>query len=433
MNYIKLLIFLYSLLPLSYSMLYFLKGRTNTAVIFYPVFFLFYPLHLLFDVVFGVPYYPKKFSQLEIAVGNHEVISVYLIYIFFLITLIWCLQLKVKVRVSDILPNSKGELKLNISRALMLLLTISSFYFISSPNPEDYLIYGKVREVVRGMLFLDPIAMHYGQVAFFSMISAFFILVVRVMLGKECNNKVRKWLIFLLLVNIYVNNKRLVMAFLPLFYLVEIFIFDGKKGSIRNFILSLVIFAACYYLYAVYLKIDSSKLDEDLIYFYLRHELGRDDIMMYVIQKKIFLNGYIMEYPGQSFIASLLNYFPRGLYADKPYPYSQYLTNVMISGNVGAALMGWTVTTSVFDEFISNFGSIGLLLGPIFLISYCRFTDNISTPTFKLLFVFVLMLLIIVHTSPYATLLYACIGYFIMNYSQRFLISAGFSKGKYRI
>ncbi|HGS4814952.1 TPA: hypothetical protein ACMDQE_002462 [Vibrio cholerae] len=424
MNYFKLLVFFLSLFPLVNSILFLLKGKINTAVAFYPIFFLLYPIHLAFDIFFGVPDYPKKFYNFSVAIENESVVIIYLVYIFLIILLIWFLQHGSKTKVSDFFSNNR-KINSNVKRIFILALSLFSFYFLVSPNPEDYLYYGKIRNVVDELSSFDPIYLSYGRVSFYSMISAFFILIARVLLGKECSWEMRAWLLFLLLVNIYVNNKRLIMAFLPLFYLVEFLIVGGKNGSIKKVIFSLICFAVTYYLYAIYIKIDSSTIDDELIYFYLRHELGRDDVIMFVINHKILLGRDIMDYSGQSFVSSLMNYVPRFLYEDKPYPYGQYLTNSLIYGDIGPALIGWTVTTSILDEFLANFGVLGFVCGPIFIIGYCKYTDTINSPIYKLLFIFLMMLLFLVHTSLYAALVYICLLYFLKNSLMKFFTAIG--------
>ncbi|WP_305461376.1 hypothetical protein [Photobacterium leiognathi] len=106
-----------------------------------------------------------------------------------------------------------------------------------------------------------------------------------------------------------------------------------------------------------------------------------------------------MEYPGQSFIATLLNYFPRDFYSDKPYPYGQYLTNSILYSKVGAGLYGWTVTSSILDEFVSNFKVFGLIISFIFIYKACNIIDRVKNIKFRLFLMFIFMLLFIVHTS----------------------------------
>lgn len=395
----KLTVFLYSLIPLFYSTKRIIKNKINAAILIYPVFFIFYPLHLFFDITVGIPDYPSKFYSLDKATHNFTTVIIYLIIQSIYISIFFYFQRKIFYNIEiNKLKNTK------IIKAIILSLAfLLSFSFLFSPDPSIYITYGNIRNTI------DPTIIHaHIKVALITQITAILILICRVLDGKHCSVLMRAIYLLIILIAVYLNNKRLIFAIIPLFFFVELLINNNSK-NIFKFVIALVAFSLFYYIYSELFKHVDKKMTSDVVYFYLRHELGRDDIMLFSIYQKIINGLPIMEYPGQSFISTILNYFPRELYLNKPYPYSQYLTNNLITGNIGAGLLGWSVTTSILDEFISNFGSFGIILSFFFLIGSFRYIDNLKSNNKRLFFIFLFYLLLIVHTSPYGLLVYYAI------------------------
>ena len=423
-NFFKATVFLLSLYPLLYSLHSFLKGKVNAAVILYPIFFIFYSIHLFLDVLYGVPIYPKKFHSFYLATQNLETVIIYLLYVVSVIAVFTYLQKKRKYILVE--GRKRQSLIFLVIKSLFLLLAIYlSLYFVSSPNPLDYLVYGDIRIVT------NPEAKtYYSKVAFFSMISGFIILVLRASDGSGCSKRKRIVYIFILLLDIYLNNKRLVFSFIPLFYLLEVFFSEKKKIPALKFAISMVLMAVAYYSYANFIKLSTMVVNNDLIYFYLRHELGRDDTMQFAIYQTIVNGREIMEYRGQSFIATILNYFPRDFYSNKPYPYSQYFTNNLLYGRIGAGLLGWSVTTSILDEFVANFHFLGLPLSLVFIAYFIQYIDNQAKINIKLFFMFLFVLLVMLHTSPYALLVYIAGWIVIKQTFKKSMLSLGLKKIK---
>ena len=192
----------------------------------------------------------------------------------------------------------------------------------------------------------------------------------------------------------------------------------------------MVLMAVAYYSYANFIKLSTMVVNNDLIYFYLRHELGRDDTMQFAIYQTIVNGREIMEYRGQSFIATILNYFPRDFYSNKPYPYSQYFTNNLLYGRIGAGLLGWSVTTSILDEFVANFHFLGLPLSLVFIAYFIQYIDKQAKINIKLFFMFLFVLLVMLHTSPYALLVYIAGWIVIKQTFKKSMLSLGLKKIK---
>ncbi|EJD6613940.1 hypothetical protein M0L22_RS11265 [Providencia rettgeri] len=392
----KLCLFMYSLVALFYSAKKIVVNKINAAILIYPVFFIFYPLHLFFDITMGIPDYPSKFYSLDKATHDFTTVMLYLAIQFVYISIFIYFQRKETYSIEiDRLRN--GKILKTILLSLAIILTFS---FLFSPDPTIYIIYGAIRNTT------DPVIIEgHIRIALLTQVAAILILICRILDGKICSTTMRAIYILILMLAIYLNNKRLIFAIIPLFFFVELLIKNNRK-TVMKFFIALFLFSLFYYIYSELFKHIDKKMTSDVIYFYLRHELGRDDIMLFSIYQRIVNDVPILEYSGQSFIATILNYFPRELFLDKPYPYSQYLTNNLITGNIGAGLFGWSVTTSILDEFISNFSIVGIILSFIFLVLYFKFVDKQKNNNRRLFFIFLFYLLIIVHTSPYALLIY---------------------------
>ncbi|MFA0313068.1 hypothetical protein AB4495_21240 [Vibrio splendidus] len=420
---LKFLVFLLALFPLFFSIKKIFTGRINTAIVIFPVFFLFYIVHLFLDVVLGKPIYISKFYSLEVAVSDTSTILIYLSYLI-LITLLFCrLQRRPSFEVNRIL--NFNSIPNRVKRMLLALAFVLTFTFILSPNPADYVVYGKIRDVVNNS---EIASQFYGKVALISMVTGLLVLLLRVLDGSQCPTYKRLIYLSLIIISIYLNNKRLIMSFLPLYFFIEVFFSNNKRRASFGFVVSVFIFFIIYYLYSVNVKLINKGDDSELLYFYLRHELGRDDTLMFAINRTIIHGKDIMEYPGQSFVATLLNYFPREFYENKPYPYGQYFSNALLKDNVGPGLFGWTVTTSILDEFVSNFKIFGLPLSLLFVYFSCSIIDSVKSTHFRIFLMFIFMLLFIVHTSLYAMLIYIALYFSLKSLIIPFLKSAGATK-----
>ena len=69
-------------------------------------------------------------------------------------------------------------------------------------------------------------------------------------------------------------------------------------------------------------------------------------------------------------------FIPRVNWPEKPYPYAVYFVNDVL--NLPKKPIGWSFTTCILEEMISNFGIVGILIAPIFLIKLCKIGDNSS-------------------------------------------------------
>jgi hypothetical protein len=109
-------------------------------------------------------------------------------------------------------------------------------------------------------------------------------------------------------------------------------------------------------------------------YTNFRIDYGRDDTFKMVVFSEIHkeANISILKSRGQSLLFYPTFFIKRDVWTEKPYPYAVYFTSAML-GISDPSFIGWGMTTSIFDELISNLGLfLGLLVSPFMLIFVCK-------------------------------------------------------------
>ena len=141
------------------------------------------------------------------------------------------------------------------------------------------------------------------------------------------------------------------------------------KHVIKKKVTLILIVGISLSLLAIYVSFYNDSVTEEAdAYLSYRINYGRDDTLKMTIYSELYDDG-ILEYRGQTLLYYLTFYIPRNVWNTKPYPYATYLTAYLC--NLGEVRnLGWNMTTSIFDEFLSNFGWLGLLLVP-FIINKC--------------------------------------------------------------
>ncbi|MEH6731299.1 MAG: O-antigen polymerase [Pseudoalteromonas distincta] len=386
--------------PLLVSCWYLLRGLLNTAVVIYPVFFLFYVSPSFLNVIYGVPVYPNKFDNLNAVNSDNSTVFIYGMFISLLLVFFTYKLLKSKktrLAVDSIVISSL------VIRGLFILSISSLLLVLFAPNPEVYFDYGKIRS-----LYGTEDYKFYVYVSFSCVISALCILILRFIHGENISNIKNLLFLTILILDVVFNGKRLLMFFLPVYFMIGYFFSKNKKVDIIKVLVSFIIFISFYTYYTDEIKSDISKSEEQ-VYAALRIDFGRDDVLKFVINETLIKDGEILNYPGQTMFGAIVAYVPRSIFPNdemKPYPYAQYLTNKLVYSERGAGLKGWTVTTSFIDELVSNFGWFGLLF--VFLVySKCfNYIDNLSSQNYRFYFYIVLAFLHVVHPHGIMPLVY---------------------------
>ncbi|WP_350635005.1 hypothetical protein [Pseudoalteromonas sp. GW168-MNA-CIBAN-0100] len=396
---LQFLIILVSAASLIHSFLSLLNRKVNSAIIFSPVFFILYSLHTYLDVIYGMPNYETKFYNLKLAYENLETNFIYMLVVFLLNTILLFSQVKLrKYNLNDSdLFNKPSKL---IRLTLYFLILVPFLLLFLSPVPSVYFNYGEIRGYLG-----TPVYVFHNLIINFTLLSALIITYLRFIEGREITSVKSTLLLIALVLDVYLNNKRTVMFIFLAYFLMDYYY--AKASSILNKIklfCGVVIFLSSYMFYANNIKYDDGRVIDE--YLQYRIEFGRDDILKYSIYKTIVLGDDILDYPGQTFLGSIAIYVPRSIFEKKPYPYAQYLTNSLVWNDKGPALNGWSLTTSIVDEFVSNFKLWGIPMLIFFYISALFFANKFLINLKSLLLLCVFILWHFVHVVPFAPLLY---------------------------
>ncbi|ELA6649975.1 O-antigen polymerase [Vibrio alginolyticus] len=403
-----IIIILLSIPPLLISFNYIIKGVLSSAVVIYPVFFIFYVSPSFLNTLYGVPNYSAKFENFRIANDDHLTAIIYSSFVC-LILIYFTYKLLSSKKANLIRSNSIGNPVVN---KLLLFFSFSGIALVFfSPNPEVYFNYGDIR----GMYGTEDY-LFYAHVSFACVISAFCVLMLRFFYGKNINSIKGIVLVIILILDAFFNGKRLLMFFIPVYFMIGYFFSNNKWLEAIKVLLSLIIFVTFYNVYTDEIKFKNLNYkSEEEIYEGLRIDFGRDDVLKYSIYKNIVVGESIVEYPGQTILGTLVAYLPRSFFPNeemKPYPYAQYLTNSLVYNQSGAGLRGWTVTTSFIDEFISNFGILGFLLVILFYNKCFNYIDKLDSQNYRFFFYIIFAFLHVIHPHGFMPLVY--IGIFMI-------------------
>ena len=139
------------------------------------------------------------------------------------------------------------------------------------------------------------------------------------------------------------------------------------------------------------------------VYVNYRVDYGRDAVTRQTIYAELHPDELqVLEYRGQSLLFDLLFFVPRRSWPEKPYPYAVYATAAMF--DIPPRDMGWGITTSWLEEAIANLGWLGLLAGPLLPALVCRIGDRRRSPFAGLLTVTVASMLLILHLIAFMPL-----------------------------
>lgn len=405
---VDLIIILLSIPPLLISIFYLTKGFLNTAVVIYPVFFVFYISPSFLNILYGIPNYSPKFENFRVASNDYLTDVIYSTFVCALLVFFtWKLLASRKRKLIKGITYGKSTIN-----KLLFLFSMSGIILVFfAPNPEVYFVYGEIRGMYGSEDYI-----YYAYVSFACVISAFCVLILRFNCGNKINVVKGMILVTILILDAFFNGKRLLMFFIPVYFMIG-YLYSNNKGlDAIKVLLSFLVFISLYNFYTDEIKFKNlnTKSDEE-IYEGLRIDFGRDDVLKYAIYKNIVVGESIVDYPGQTILGTLVAYIPRSYFPNeemKPYPYAQYLTNSLVYNQSGAGLKGWTVTTSFIDEFISNFWVLGFFVVILFYNKCFNYVDELESQNYRFYFYIVLAFLHVIHPHGFMPLVY--VGLFII-------------------
>lgn len=374
MDYINtlstILLFFVVGLTLKHLWVKFKQGGFSVVMPLIAVSFIFLVLPIVLDFLFGKPDF-TRFKGFNTASKSIEIDIVYNLYITFVF-----LMFRNYLKKSNT-PKISFSSKIFFSTAykhrylLWFLMLLPIIFVLLSNDPSLYLNY-KANQLFRDRTFKDTHVFVGKSV----LISVFAASILFYLLKNKANSSLLfpKYVLYVLLffISFWVDGKRGVLA--KYFFL--LIVSGWFLGEIKPTIIIRRIFYAISFLVFFVISYGKDFTKGNDLYSNFRLNLGRDHTIKYTLFKELIVNEPILEYRGQSFYFDLIFFIPRVYWPEKPYPYAVYLITDVL--NLPKEPIGWSFTTCILEEMISNFGIVGILIAPLFLIKLCKIGDNSS-------------------------------------------------------
>lgn len=383
--------FILCLLPTSLCVYSIFKVGIKPFTVLQVLFFFVFILPLLLDMIFGVPEYTSFPGFYE--AGKSKLTSyIYNLFILFVSYFNWF------ARGSKTIEINFKDIGIKFDIFLLVLMFLPIFLFLFAPDQSYYKIYGG--NPARNYS-LDA-SIYHGFINFSSFISVIF---GAYLISKYISKNILFgiFIFAIILIDFWLNGKRTIVLlfsfFLGLFFWLK---YKNFKSIFLIFtlFLSFLIFSNWYQSNVRDLG-DQVSVKEN--YENIRVDFFRDQRVKMAIYSELYPHQMkILSYPGQSFVFVSTFYIPRSIWLDKPYPYAQYFTSALFFSD--AKLWGWGMTTSIYDEFIANFGFLGVVFLQILLFFYFKSVNNISSNYFKIFALFLVMLLFMVQIIAFMTI-----------------------------
>lgn len=375
-----LFLFTFILLCASFLKLFFLifkkfkQGYFSVAMPLVLVMVIFLLIPIILDLIFGKPDFNryKGFSNASESINVDIYYNVYIIFVnlLFIRYMRRSVNRKISFQAHYFFKQAYKSRML-----LWFLMFLPIIAVLLSSNPLEYLNY-KAVVTNRTDVFRNS-HVFVGKAALLSVAvgSILFYLIIRT---RNSTLSLPRYVLYFILIFIafWVDGKRGIIV-KYLFLLLASGWILGKitpKKIVKRGIIGialLVVFVGAYG--KDFAK--SSAMDRT-IYSSFRLNLGRDHTIKYTLYKEFEIEKPILEFRGQSFLFDVVFFIPRSLWPQKPYPYAVYFVTDVLS--LDREPIGWTFTTCILEEFISNFGFIGMFLAPLFLLWICKIGDNTS-------------------------------------------------------
>jgi hypothetical protein len=380
-----------------YSVRCLARGASHSILFVIIIHFFFAGVPLLLDLTFGQPTYFYKPGFFE--ASRDQLTSIlYCLYVSACPLLWWWIG---RSRNTEAHSDISAILYSPVMRLVyytVLTLPLVLVYF--SPAPAFYKTYGAVATMSISAEQSEAFHEHHVWITW----AGRCVLVAGGLLLLSPKRKENvPVILFWLFLTAWINGKRNFVAIEILLLMYAYW----RKGYLRGKTLAVVGCSAvvllgafsCFYQHTLR-GIDTVAVSLEEVYENVRIDYGRDDCIKLTIYTELYPEeGRILEYRGQSCLFYPSMFIPRRVWPDKPWPYSVYFTARMLEMPVEH--LGWTMTTSVLEEAIANFGWWGMILGPLLISVMCRIGDSCGEKFVQVLTVLTTCLLLLVHLAVF--------------------------------
>jgi hypothetical protein len=375
-------------------------GDRSTILPVFLVFYAFFALPLLYDLVLGLPPYVHEpgfdYAQRDATVN--------VIYCFFLalVPIVWSKFLKKspnrKFRSDDALARVR---KLRPVLVVLLFLPVVLIWW--APDPALYMTYAFIvtENVGKTGTVISQFHSYIMGTSFVATLSAAG-LVAGARRPWRCLMCVAPFVAAIM----WVNGKRTIGALAVVTIMAALWL-SGKlsKQEMVAVAGASVLFIACFSFWyqSAVRDLGPSVAGSQDVYDNFRVDYARDSRVKMAIFAELYPSSrQILDFRGQSLLFDATAYIPRAIWPEKPLTYASYFTSAMI-GCVPQEL-GWGMTTTIFDEGLANGSWLGLLAATLAIGFLCRIGDSCSDVLIFLLTAIVASLLLAVELVAFAPL-----------------------------
>lgn len=363
------------------------KVLTETRILVFMIFFMFYILPLVLDYLVGFPEYFNRtagFTESQVDLPTR------IVYDFCLLLCSWIiLRYKPKKKDSSHSVFELSEKTSTVLKAFLIIgMLLPALFVILLRMPSFMLVVPMWREIE-----LIEIPKNYSLVE--QLDFAGVCCCILCLFGKLKNVAIptRLLSLFMLYVNICIEGKRGIVFFTlmcaVLLWIVHQQVGNTSKkkriaGLIRIAIIGVVVIMAMIVI-SVNVKIDRGYDDDPtVLYTALRVDFLRDDRVRLALYEIVHPGSYkVLDYPGQTIWPFITWVFPLNILFSKMFGfsaphYSFYLSSALLGGNIDKDES--FMTPSVYGELISNFSLLGVLFMAIMAIWFIKKADSFPYP-----------------------------------------------------
>lgn len=363
------------------------KILSQTKILVFMIFFMFYILPLCLDYVIGFPEY--NFSKSDDFTRAQEDTLSRIVYDLSLLICTWMILRTKEKKIGPGVTVNFGNRTSSIVYLLLILGVILPTIFVFILQMPQFIL---VTPMWRELAFTTT-PKNYSFVEQLDFVGICCCIIC--LFGKLRNTSILMRIVALvfLYANICIEGKRGIIFFSLLCIVILLIVhmqmdeIAGKKQA-KNFI-KLAIFGGIAIVMMIVVSI-SVKIgrgyeeEPSIMNTALRIDFTRDDRVRYAIYEILHPDRLqILDYPGQTILPFIVWIFPLNLFFSKvfnytPHNYSYYLSSALMGGGISADES--FMTPSVFGEFISNFYLLGIFIMPIFTIWFIKRIRNLPYP-----------------------------------------------------
>lgn len=380
--------------------------RNNQNILFFPVcfYYVFFIIPLILDVLVGRNIPEFRFYGFYVSYDNFSVELIYCLGVLF--------NMLVYYRFFE---KHKYELNINVAykyRDIIFLFTvvINIIFILYAIFKLDNATLLKVIRYETRYMEKDGLIQIISTNALILGVMSFFSLLLE---KKAIKFWAKSIVLFPFITFVCMcNGKKSIIFILVTIYLFLIYINKIIKSYKKYTLVAIFILVTLVTFYNVYLKNVVTVKSNDTFqarYASYRVEFGRDDTQKMVIYDELYDTSKILEYRGQSLIFYPTFFIEKENWANKPYPYATYFTAKLLSLK-SVRYVGWNMTTSIYDELISNTGLLALFYTPFIISILCiqlmnkTRTNKMMDIMVELLGIFLICLAFAVQINAHVTL-----------------------------